>query len=213
MAIFVTGRVRRVMADQAAGSDDFDGVREVRGMVAARSQGKRRTSRELLQATYIACRASNTIARADRCVGCKRFVNFVPSPDRTEVTIRCAWSGDELVTELMVPIARLLAVPASSRAVEARHLASDYEQDLLLVVDGGVLVGVVRRRILEWSAADREVRSLIERRTWIASPRATLADIARMLIDEPLDAVMVAEEGDLLGVITRSDLRDVGCLQ
>jgi CBS domain-containing protein len=212
MAIFVTGRVLETMGDSEMTSDCFDGVREARGVVSGPPPRGPGAIRSLLHATHIGCRATNAIARADRCLSCRRFVNFVPSPDRSEVTIRCAWSGNDPVTELMVPAARLLAVPAMARAGEARRVARDYEQELLLVVDGCALVGTVRRGILEWAAADRLVSSLTQRRLWVATPQTTLADCARMLLDQPIDAVVIAEDGGLRGLLTRADLREVGCL-
>ncbi|HUH00398.1 MAG TPA: CBS domain-containing protein [Kofleriaceae bacterium] len=212
MAIFVTGRVLDTIGDSQMTSDDFDGVREARGAVHGAPPTGPGSSRSLLHATYIGCRATNSIARADRCLSCKRFVNFVPSADRREVTIRCAWAGDDPVTELMVPAARLLAIPARAHAGEARRVARDYEQELLLVVDGCALVGTVRRGILEWAAADREVSSLTQRRLWIATPHTTLADCARMFLDQPIDAIVIAEDSGLRGLLTRTDLREVGCL-
>lgn len=212
MAIFVTGIVLETIGDSEMSSHCFDGVREVRGTVSGPPSRGPGASRRLLHATHIGCRATNAIVRADRCLSCKRFINFVPSPDQTEVTIRCAWSGDDPVAELMVPAARLLALPAKARAGEARSVARDYQQELLLVVDGCALVGTVRRSILEWAATDRQVSSLTQRRLWVVRPHTTLADCARMFLEQEIDAIVIAEHGGLRGLLTRADLRDVGCL-
>jgi len=185
----------------------FEGVREVDGVVF----GAPPAGRALLDATRISCRARGDICNATRCLGCTRFINFVPSPDRRRVTIRCYWSDDDEVGDLMTPAEDVLTVPADAPVAEACLLAAEYDRDVLLVVDSGVLVGVARRRDLEWADGEHPLSSHLTRQAWTVAVDASLADLSTILSNPGAEfALVLSSDGKLVGLVTRHDLRDVG---
>ncbi len=198
------------MASSDAGDRKFEGVREVEGIVVGVPPAGPGTARALLRATHVPCRARGDICSAERCVSCHRFVNFSPSPDRLRVSVRCFWSGSDLVGDLMTKAQNVLSVPIDATAGEARRLIADYDREYLLVVERGVLVGVVRRTLLEWADAEQPVSSVTERRVWVTSASSSLDDLVEMVADRGADCVLVVEETRLVGMVTRGDLREVG---
>lgn len=207
MAILVCGRA---VASSDAGDQKFEGVREVEGIVVGVPPAGPGTARALLRATQVPCRARGDICSAERCLTCRRFVNFSPSQNRQRVTVRCFWSGTDLVGDLMTRAENVLSVPIDATAGEARRLIADYDREYLLVVERGVLVGVVRRTLLEWADAEQPVSVVTERRVWITSPNSTLDDLVEMVADRGADCVLVVDEARLVGMVTRGDLREVG---
>jgi hypothetical protein len=207
MSILVCGRS---LALVGSGEQTFEGVREVEGLVIGTPPRGPRQARRLLDATRVSCRAIGDICSAGRCVSCERFVNFVPSPDRRHVTIRCYWNGDDPVADLMTSISNIVAVPVDAEVGEARLLAAEYERDFLLVVDAGVLVGIARRPEIEWADPRRRVSELTTRKVWTVTPDATLADVARIMSRRDADCALVVDDDKLVGMVTRDDLREVG---
>ncbi len=200
----------RAVATSEAGDRRFEGVREAEGIVIGVPPSGPGTSRALLRATQVPCRARGDICSAERCVSCHRFVNFTPSRDRRQVKVRCYWSGADLVGDLMTPARGVFAVPADATAGEARRLLSDYDREYLLVVESGVLVGVVRRTLLEWADSEQRVSTVTERRVWVTCSTASLDDLVEMVADNGADCVLVVDDTQLVGMVTRSDLREIG---
>lgn len=204
MSILVCGKSLE-LSGPAQGA--FEGVREVDGVV----EGAPAIGRALLDSTRVSCRARGDVCRASRCLDCERFVNYVPSRDRRRVTIRCYWSGADRVRDLMVSAADVLAIPSDARVADARRLAAEYDRAVVLVVDRGVLVGVARRRDLEWAPSEHVIGAHATRRAWTIGPDASLADLAGIVSGHGTDVVLVIDDGGgLLGVVTRDDLREVG---
>jgi len=203
MAILVHGRTLKAID---GGGRTFEGSRSVDGMVAS---GAATPVPLLLRSTRIHCRASGHVS-AERCLSCHRLISVRPARDRSRVTIRCLWTEVDPVTDLMTPTSHMLVVPADASAADAVHAAAEHDRDLLLVVDHGVLLGVARRQVLEWAEPERSLSSLVNRRSWVASADATLADVAEMVGDQRADLVLVVHDGELLGVVTREDLLEIG---
>ncbi len=185
----------------------FEGVRECEGVVhdAATAGG-----RALLQSSDVPCLAVATFTRGERCATCHRLVNFFPSPDRTRVIVRCSWTDRDPVDELMTPVARLVAVPADASAAAAARAIRDPDPELLLVVDGGVLSGVLHRDTLAAADPDQPVSALAGERHSIIDVETTLGEAAAILADGDLDCVLVVYEGMLEGMLTRHHLREIG---
>jgi CBS domain-containing protein len=84
----------------------------------------------------------------------------------------------------------------------------------LVVCDGQSCVGVVDDRTLfaHWptgpfGARSTPIRDLVRSRTACVLPGATLARVARIMVNERIDAVPVIDEsGEILGIVTGSDI-------
>ncbi len=186
----------------------FEGVRECEGVVhhdVAAASG-----RALLQSSDVPCLAVATFTRGERCATCHRLVNFFPSPDRTRVIVRCSWTDRDPVGDLMTPVARLVAVPADASAADAARAVRDADPELLLVVDGGELSGVLDRDTLEAVGPDQPVSALARQRHCIVDVETTLGEAAGILAGGEVDCVLVVYEGMLEGMLTRRHLREIG---
>lgn len=103
-------------------------------------------------------------------------------------------------------------VEATTRAAWSRLLESGRRH--LVVCDGTRCVGVVDDRALfaQWPSGPYgvhtvPVRRLIRARTTCVLPDTSLRRVARVMVDDGVDAVPVTDEhGDLLGIVTGSDI-------
>ncbi len=205
MTILVTGRP---LVGGGPALHSFETVRQCEGPVLA-PPASGAGLRSLLCAAEVPCLETGTIEAGARCLRCARLLNLVPSPDRRYITVRCLWTDRDLVASLMIPAARLPTVPRDARAGDAARLAADYDQQVLLMVDQGVLAGVIARGVLEWADHDRQVGELARRQCWIVRPDATLGDALAMVVDEHADFILVVDDGALLGMLTRAQLLEL----
>jgi hypothetical protein len=202
MAILIPCRVHATGVGELR---PFESVRQCEATVRGRPCASAGAA-ELLARSEVPCLETGGIASGIRCLDCARLVNFVPARDRRKVTVRCVWTDGDPVTAIMIPAARLATVPSGARAGEAARLAADYGQDLLLVVDGCALVGVVRRAIVEWAAPSMRVDQLRRPQSWIVPAHATLGEAAALFAGSGADCVLVVDDAELLGMITREQL-------
>ena len=87
----------------------------------------------------------------------------------------------------------------------------------LVVVERGIAVGVVddHRVVLEWPAGPlgphkRRVREILRPRVHCVLPDTPVSSVARVMLQEHVDAVpVVSESGEVLGLVTSSDLIDL----
>lgn len=84
----------------------------------------------------------------------------------------------------------------------------------LVVVEEGLVVGVVddRRVVMEWPSGPlaphkRRVKELLRPRVHCVLPDTPVSAVATVMLQERIDAVpVVTEQGEVLGLITSSDL-------
>jgi hypothetical protein len=203
MKILVTGRT---LARGAGPSARFETARQCQAQVTT-GQADLRDARALLAATEVPCLETGGITSGARCLSCTRLVSFFPGPDRRSITVRCLWTDDDRVTTVMVPAARLAALPRDASAADASRVAADYQQDQVLVLDRGVLLGVVRRSILEWADPERRVDQLCRRQSWILGADASLGDAVGVFAVDGAEYILVVDGGALVGMISREQLR------
>ena len=117
-----------------------------------------------------------------------------------------------LVREAMVPDPRVL--PASATAQEAAELLVRPEVRAVLVVDGGLLVGLVTSAALveRVVAAGRDPRTtrlgeIAQAAPHTVPPDLALDDAYRLMEAEDVERLPVTEGGRLLGVLSRSGLQ------
>lgn len=84
----------------------------------------------------------------------------------------------------------------------------------LLVLRDGKLVGVVSERDVLGAAANHGVAKawnmtvgdIMSTRVFTTTPKATLASAARILVDRKVGCLPVLSEGELVGIVTTTDL-------
>ena len=116
-----------------------------------------------------------------------------------------------LVREAMVPDPK--ALPASASAQEAGELLTRPEVRAVLVVDGDRLVGVVTCEVLveKVVAAGRDPREtavgdVAAEVTLTALPDMPVEDAYRLMEEQDVERLPVADDGRLVGVLSRSAL-------
>lgn len=194
--------------------NEIDGVREITAPTTRSPSGPPRGARELLRSARLRCQKGGPEHTALDCVDCPHFVNYVPSPDRRRLTVRCVWSDDDPVAALMTRAGAFVTVAGETTIAEADERARTEGIRHLFVTDGTALVGLVCRCDLVTAMADgvgeRPVRARMTRSLVVVRPDATLAEAARTMRTAHVGCLPVVWRGDLCGVITRGDLRRAG---
>jgi hypothetical protein len=182
----------------------FEGIRE---LVAKTHAAPEARNGALLESISITCQAGGMAHNGAYCQQCARFVNWVPSLDRSAVTIRCLWSESDLAGDLMACISTLVTTspetPVAEAAAEARRLHTSY----MMVESDGRFEGVIYLRDVDESGL---VRERMIRPTWHVPPTATLGEVVALMLAHDADFVPVVSDDALLGLLTRADLVNAG---
>lgn len=208
MAIRVKGDLIEVAAPS---EQSFDSMREARAPVVGSERRGPAGHKRLLEQVRLTCVKGGPVHDGIACLECERFVNYVPSPDGSQVSIRCRWNEDDPISDIMTPSDALVTVTSASTLRAAEELAIQEGIHHLLVVDSDELVGVICR--CDLSPRPRSSRTVGERMAssmWIASPTATLGEAVSVMRDQRIGCLPVVEGEDLVGVVTRTDLARVG---
>lgn len=196
----------------AEGRRSFEGIREVVAEVEpATGPGQRAHAggAGALERIRIACQPGGELHGGAACRQCVRFVNWVPSHDRTRVTIRCLWRESDPVADLMARAPSLPVVHPDTRLREAAAEAALLATPYLVVAEDGCFLGVLRAQDMgaggELRARDRMVAPGCS-----VPATATLGDVAALMRARDAEVVPVIDADGLVGVITRAALRDAG---
>jgi CBS domain-containing protein len=167
--------------------------------------------REVDAARGIRCQKGGRPRAFSYCVACPRFLDLVPPRGGAAFRIRCLWTGEDPVADLMTCASVLVAVSPREEVERADAIAVENEVRHLLVVDDGILVGVLCRCDLLPDARPGEVvADRMSTRVLAVPPEASLATAAAVMKDEGIGALAVVDGWHLLGMISRGDLRRVG---
>jgi acetoin utilization protein AcuB len=183
----------------------------IRQIVAKGGSGytAKSSAREKLCGSYLQCQKGMKNQSAVHCLQCPRLVNF--RPQANSVLVRCLWTDDDPVEDLMTLESELVTVSPSTRVSEADNTARENAIRHLLVVEAGKLVGVLCRcDLIEEAAHDETVAERANHCPWTIGPDATLGQAARLMRDRQVGMLPVIARRELLGVVTRGDLRRAG---
>jgi CBS domain-containing protein len=190
----------------------FEGIREV----VARLEPPARTGQHAdaggagaFDRIQLACQPGGELHTGAECRRCARFVNWVPSPDRAQVTIRCLWRESDRAADLM---AHAGVVPVASEDMSvgeaALHAAASGLQ-FVVVAENGAFRGLLRTDASDTSSLT-PVRERMIRPTWSVPADASLRDVVDVMQAHQTDIVPVLAAGALVGVITRDALCNAG---
>jgi len=107
----------------------------------------------------------------------------------------------------------LISVSPDSTISEAHEILARYNINVLLVMDGERLVGLISRQVVEKSIflglKDLAVSEYTNPEFVTISPEANLSEIQDRIVDQRQRILPVAEDGRILGVVTRTDLLNI----
>jgi CBS domain-containing protein len=142
------------------------------------------------------------------CERCKHFLNAVPAPDGRSVLVRCVVFENDSVDVLMTREEDLVSVSAEDGAEAAAARMLDQNVQQLVVTSGDLAVGLVEAP--EIAKGSGLVGSHVSRRFPVVPRTMTLGAAARAFRAGDLDVVGVLDGDELVGLITRGDLRRAG---
>jgi hypothetical protein len=193
----------------------FEGIREVVAPVKPPGRAEQRTHAaraDVLEHIRIACQPGGPFHTGTECRDCARFVNWLPSADRSQVTVRCLWRESDRAVDLMAYASVIPVVSEQTSVGDAAVLARAAGLPFLVVAENGRFRGLLR---VEDLPADGRipVRDHMIRPTWRVSADAPLSEVVRVMQAHSTDIVPVltdSEDSEILGVITRAALCDAG---
>ncbi len=186
----------------------FETLREVTARVGERPRVPR-TARELMHAASLRCQKGGHERKGTECLECERIVSIRPSPGRSYVMVRCLWTELDVVEAVMTRAFATVTVEASATLGHADEIAGRESVHHLLVVERGDVVGVVCRCDLAKpgsQAGQLPVAGAIERELWTVPVSTSLAEAADVMERLDVGVLMVADEANLLGIVTMRDL-------
>lgn len=165
-----------------------------------------------MAACSVPCRPACAEVSGAFCLSCPRLVNFVPRG--SDMAIRCLWTDEDPVDALMTPEPALVSVSHDTDVREAARVVRKRGVGHLLVVDAGLLVGVVSYEdLLRHVERDDPVSECIRSCPWVVEGSANLARAASLMARRNVNCLpVIGPDKRVRGVVTRGDLRRVGII-
>lgn len=186
--------------------EGFEGIRELE--IRLRPAPSLQDS---LRRSPFVCRRGGPELTVFDCLQCQHFVNWRPDPAYGRATLRCLFSDDDPVRDLMTPVEAMVFVDPDLSQAEAEEVALKNDTRHLLVSSGDEVVGIACRCDLAKGDADATVGDVAAGDPWCVAPDATLGEVARLFREEEIGMALVVEGQRLVGLVTRGDLRRSGC--
>jgi CBS domain-containing protein len=120
-----------------------------------------------------------------------------------------------LIETRLQPVANVMTgavvvVEASTAVADAGWIAGEEGIHHLIVLDSGMLVGVVCEYDLALVQRDVCVRDCMSAPAVCIDWQAPLADAAHLMLERAIGCLAVVAGADLVGIVTRGDLRRAG---
>jgi CBS domain-containing protein len=116
------------------------------------------------------------------------------------------WTDQDRVGEVMTDVGAATAVAPAVRCDQADRVADREGVHHLLVVDGDTVIGTICRCRLAPGHDGDAVATRLMPALWTVAPDTTLGKVVEAMEQHGVSILAIAEEGRLLGVVTRSDL-------
>ncbi len=183
----------------------FGGISEVRARVPGFPEAEER-----LVCARLRCQKGGPEITGNDCLMCSRFRGWQDGPTPLEITIHCAWSHLAPVWARMTRLPALVTIPLGKSCGVADELARSSNVHHLVITAAGCLVGVVCRCDLRSHSSNEPVDSLLAQKVFAIRSNATLGEAVAALAELGIGCLPVVEDGALVGVITRGDLKRAG---
>ena len=186
---------------------DFEVVREKNAPVCGAAG---RDPAKLLRASLLTCQKGGYLQSAYQCLDCDRFVNFVPSRDRSFVTVRCAARSSDPVKSVMSLANSVLTIEPFASVSVADEFARTRGVRHLMVESNGSFIGLVCRCDFVGAGREDTVARHMTRRVLVVEPETSMGAAAALMAEYGVGCLPVLQGDKLRGVVTRGDLRRAG---
>lgn len=116
-------------------------------------------------------------------------------------------AGKKLVKDIMTKGAKLVTVGPKDKVGDAMKLMVEKKVSGLPVVDGGKVVGVITEADVLANPKTKSVKAAMAAEPITIAPTASIKEAAQLLLDKKIKrAIVVGEDGSLMGVVSRTDL-------
>jgi hypothetical protein len=191
-----------VVSDPIRARFAFRGVRHAYGEAA--------NARDLsLRDAQIDCQLGIALRSGQECLSCPRILAWQTGPTPRAVTVLCRFGAADPVSARMTGVAALVSVRPEARCVDADRIAARESVHRLLVVDGGIVAGIVCRHDLGRALSDR-VAAHMQREVYVIDAATTLGDAATAMWALEVGCLPVTHDHRLVGIVTRGDLVRAG---
>lgn len=137
-----------------------------------------------------------------------RDMTLVEARDRLKTVLQTRINPSRRAADLMT--SPVVAVDAGDSLNEAHEILTRYDLDVLPIMDGGKVVGVIQRPNVEKALVHKlenlPVTEYMDTRVAVIAPDAGLGQVEQALVAERHRLVAVMDGERLAGVITRTDL-------
>jgi CBS domain-containing protein len=185
------------------GDDRFEAVRE---QLAPVSGGPRR-GHDALRHAVVECR-THELVDGRTCERCPHFLDAVPEASGHEVRVRCVLFETDTVDALMTRLEDVISVAADESSAIAAARMVDHEVGQLLVTSGGRAVGLVHARTI--AGHHGPSGRFVAPRFPVVPRTMSLGSAARAFRARDLEVLGVLDRDELVGLVTRGDLRHAG---
>jgi hypothetical protein len=191
------------LAVAPAGEDRFEAVRERRAQV----RGGARHGHEALRHAVIECR-THELVDGRECQQCAHFLNDVPAADGQSVLVRCVVFETDTIECLMTRAEDLVTIDASEPTAVAAARMMDHAVRQLVVTAGDEVVGLIAASAV--TGGEGIVRDFLGETFPVVPRTLPLGATARAFREGDLQVAGVLDGEELVGLVTRDDLRRAG---
>jgi CBS domain-containing protein len=165
---------------------------------------------EALRHAMVECRPHELI-EGTTCSRCNHLLSAAPAPDGRSVHVRCVFFESDPVTTLMTRAVDLVSADETESVAVAAARMLDRDVEQVVVTSGGAAIGMLLARDVETAPRSGEEHIADRVVPLPVIPRSmTLALVAAAFRDNDLDCAAVLDGDELVGIITRGDLRRAG---
>jgi acetoin utilization protein AcuB len=164
---------------------------------------------ERLVCARFRCQKGGSERTGNDCLVCDRYRGWEDvSP--SQIRIRCTWSGHDAVYDRMTRASEMLTVAPELLCSEAEARARNASVRHVVVARGDELVGVVCRCQLYRARPELPIGDIVAPHVFALDIYATLGEAVAAMAELGVGCLPVLDDGALVGVITRGDLRRMG---
>jgi CBS domain-containing protein len=164
---------------------------------------------QALEHAQVECR-DHELIEGHVCVHCDHLLNAVPSADGHSVRVRCMFLESDPIEKLMIRAADVVSVAAGeSLAAASRRMVEGAAEQALVVAEGKV-IGLLAARDLEGAEGEDGTVEAHTSPLPVVPRTMALGAVARTLRENRLDCLAIVDRDELVGFVTRGDLRRLG---